>query len=154
MPESRRGARGWRPDVLRKLRLTHGLSLEEVSAGIGAGVGTLYRWEQGINSPYPRSLQNLASYFNVSTWDFVDISPNRSELADLRLHAGLSQADIGVAFESAGMPRQSYGKLERGVLEPTPEQVRMLVKLLQQSEEIVRAAIVRSQYRKETKDFR
>ena len=140
-----RGARGWNPDRLRTLRLGSGVSLEYLAAQINVSVGTLSRWESGVNAPLPRHLKRLASYFEVSTWDFVDISPNMAFLADLRIHAGLNHEDVWKAFEGAGIPKQTYGKLERGVVGATPEQVEVLAELFRKPREEITAAIGRSQ---------
>lgn len=146
-----RGARGWNPDRLRTLRIGKGIRLEELAVDLDVSMGTLSRWESGLNSPLPRHLKRLSTYFDVPTWHFVDISPNRAFLADLRIHAGLNHEDIWKAFEARGIPKQTYGKLERGASSPTPEQVEVLIELFRKSREDITAAIGRSQGASQTK---
>lgn len=48
---------------IKAARLHAGKSLEEVAAGAGVGVRSLYRWERGDGEPSARLLVRLAAYF-------------------------------------------------------------------------------------------
>lgn len=70
---------------IKRLRLEHNLSCEELGKIVGVSKVSAWQWENGINYPNNNILIKLADYFNVSI-DYLlgksDIKTKASQLPD------------------------------------------------------------------------
>jgi transcriptional regulator with XRE-family HTH domain len=57
---------------LRELRELQGLSQEDAARKVGITQRQWQRWESGESMPYPRSLDMVASAFEISVAEFFD----------------------------------------------------------------------------------
>lgn len=59
-------------DTLKMLRLSRGLTQQEVANSISVSQGTIYFWENNINKPSSIYLSKLATLFGVSIIELLD----------------------------------------------------------------------------------
>ena len=81
----------FRADALRELRIRKGLSQEAVAEQVGVSSWTYRQWETGRATPLAGRLSRLADVVGGKVADLVG-TPHT--LADYRVLAGLSQADL------------------------------------------------------------
>lgn len=65
-------------DRLKKLRLSRGLTLQQVGEHFGISKSSVANWEKGINQPDPRKLEGLADFFNTSVEYLITGRPSTS----------------------------------------------------------------------------
>lgn len=63
-------------DVLKKLRLEHGLTQKELAKELYVKEKNIFSWENGEREPYPNILKNIAKYFGTSLLYFHDGKEN------------------------------------------------------------------------------
>lgn len=68
-------------DVLKKLRITHGLSQEELGKKLGLGKSTISMYETGQREPSLEILEAIADTFNVDMNTLTD-SQSSAQLSD------------------------------------------------------------------------
>ena len=66
---------------LKEARMATGMTQREVAAKTGIPLGTLRRWEQGVNEPDTESLIMLADLYGVSTDQILGsaFAPDRAD---------------------------------------------------------------------------
>jgi transcriptional regulator with XRE-family HTH domain len=80
------------PFLLRRMRLQHGLTQSQFAEIAGVEPKTVQRWERGVTSPRPFSLQRLCAHFNTTPAELglLDTDPQHEESqetpASTRLH--------------------------------------------------------------------
>lgn len=89
-----------------------GLSRPALAARLEVSPGTVRNWLSGRTAPLPAKLAELARLLEVDVRDLTGVSEDRETLADLRIHAALTQ---GEASAAAGMPQSSLSDIEQGV---------------------------------------
>ena len=99
----------FRADTLRELRVQAGLSQEAVAKTVGVSAWTYRQWEAGGATPLAGRLKRLASTVGA---DIADLLGPPQTLADYRVLAGLSQADLA---ERLGVSRATVGGWEQGL---------------------------------------
>lgn len=107
----RSGVRGFRADKLRELRERAGLNPDDLAARIGATRQAVSTWETGRSTPTPPMLARLAQALEVAIVVLVSIPPNRRDLRDLRVLAGLNQVLVA---EWLGVSPTTVADLEKG----------------------------------------
>jgi transcriptional regulator with XRE-family HTH domain len=110
-----RGAEGFDPSRLRRLRVSRGLTQAALGALVGTSQGRVGDWEQARNTPTARGVSRLAAALEVAPADLLHPVPSgrRLTLRQLREHAGLSQRDIA---ELLGLSQAAVTRIERGLL--------------------------------------
>ena len=99
----------FRADALRESRIRAGLSQEAVAELVGVSSWTYRQWETGCATPLAGRLQRLA---DAVGGDVADLVGPPQTLADYRVLAGLSQADLA---ERIGVSRATVAGWEQGL---------------------------------------
>ncbi len=99
----------FRADALRESRIRAGLSQEAVAKLVGVSSWTYGQWETGRATPLAGRLMRLAASVGGDVADLV--GPPKT-LADYRVLAGLSQADLA---ERIGVSRATVAGWEQGL---------------------------------------
>ncbi len=99
----------FRADTLRELRVQAALSQEAVAKMVGVSAWTYRQWETGGATPLAGRLKRLASAVGT---DVADLLGPPQTLADYRVLAGLSQADLA---ERLGVSRATVAGWEQGL---------------------------------------
>ena len=99
----------FRADTLRELRVQAALSQEAVAEMVGVSAWTYRQWETGGATPLAGRLKDLASAVGA---DVADLLGPPQTLADYRVLAGLSQADLS---ERLGVSRATVAGWEQGL---------------------------------------
>lgn len=113
-------ARGYTFDPIR-LRLTR-VRADLTQAELGNLVGTtgsqISRFERGHAQPSVKSIQKLAAALEISAGTLLaKVDDADRKLSDLRVSAGLTQADVATTL---GLNDRNYSAIERGELGLTP----------------------------------
>lgn len=99
----------FRADTLRELRVQAALSQEAVAKMVGVSAWTYRQWETGDATPLAGRLKRLASAVGA---DVADLLGPPQTLADYRVLAGLSQADLAGRL---GVSRATVAGWEQGL---------------------------------------
>ena len=99
----------FRADALRESRIRAGLSQEAVAKLVGVSAWTYRQWETGRATPLAGRLMRLAASVGGDVADLVG-APHT--LADYRILAGLSQADLAARI---GVSRATVAGWEQGL---------------------------------------
>jgi transcriptional regulator with XRE-family HTH domain len=99
------------PEKLLEARVAAGLSQRELARRTGVPASTLAKWEGGFQRPYAGKLAALAAALGLPPTAFTSHDPGETTLAQLRIAAGLTQAE---AAARAGLVRSRYSAIERG----------------------------------------
>jgi len=111
---------------LRLLRRRNGLTQSALAAAAAISRPSVTAYETGTAVPSPRVAAALAAALGVSIDHLTLTDADRAGLADLRYHAGLTQAQIA---EHLGVSRNTFPGIERGERPPTPAQIAQLAEL-------------------------
>ncbi|WP_245819553.1 helix-turn-helix domain-containing protein [Rhodococcoides yunnanense] len=144
----RSGVRGFRADRLRDLRVRAGLTPDDLAARLGTSRQAVSTWEVGRSTPPPATLGLIAEALDTSVSTLVPIPESQLRLADLRVHAALSQAD---AAKLIGVSATVLADIERGRKPESVERVASLADAYGVAAEVVSAAWVRTQEARTTR---
>ena len=78
---------------IRRLRLEHGLSQQELGKKLNVSKGTVYTWESGYREPSVQAVQKLCDFFSVTR---AELYMTETELAEKAAPAAekMPKADI------------------------------------------------------------
>ena len=99
------------PRALRATRKAAGLSQRGLSQLVGVGLTAVQTWEDGASSPPTPVLPRLAKALNVAVDDLLAGDQHVSPLAVARMHAGLTQTQMGAIV---GVSHTFISAVERG----------------------------------------
>ncbi|WP_220472359.1 helix-turn-helix domain-containing protein [Tomitella gaofuii] len=111
---TRSAVRGFSGARLRRIRTDRGLTGDELADAAGVSYQAISHWETGRATPTPPRLARIATALNVTISDLVVIPLAKRNLSDLRVQAGLTQAQLG---ESAELSQPVVANLEKGRVE-------------------------------------
>lgn len=112
------------PIRLRLARVRAGLTQAELGALIGASASHVSRYECGRTQPSVKSLAKLAAALKVPPGALLTATEDAErKLSDLRVAAGLTQADVATAL---ALNDRNYSAIERGELGLTPAVAQLL----------------------------
>lgn len=97
--------------VVRGAMLRHNLTGLQVATRVGVNPSTVRNWLAGRTAPPPAKLAALAQVLDLNVRDLTGILPARETLADMRIHAALSQAQ---AASQAGLSQSAFSTIEQG----------------------------------------
>lgn len=106
------------PTALRSAMTRRNLTVDDLAVHLEASTGTIHGWLSSRRSPEPPLLLQLSEALGVRPADLTLVDEGQERLADLRIHAGLLQAD---AAHCAGIAQPQLSKMERGVTAPRSE---------------------------------
>ena len=113
-------ARGYTIDPIR-LRLTRvraDLTQAELADLVGTIGSQISRYERGSAQPSVKTIQKLAAALEIAPAVlFAKLEDDERKLSDLRVSAGMTQADVANALE---LNDGNYSAIERGELGLTP----------------------------------
>lgn len=144
----RSGVRGFRADRLRELRVKAGLTPDDLSVRLGASRQSVSHWETGRSTPAPPVLKQLAEQLDVAITVLVPIPDNKLRMSDLRVRAGLTQAE---AAKLLGISPTSLGEIEKGMKVATDERIAAFAELYDADRAMVTEAWERGREARETR---
>lgn len=103
------------PTALRSAMARRGVSVDDVAVHLNTSTTAVYGWLSARRVPEPPALVALARALGLRPADLTLVSEAEERLHDLRIHAGLLQADAAIA---AGLRQPQLSKMERGVAVP------------------------------------
>ncbi|WP_411741232.1 helix-turn-helix domain-containing protein [Rhodococcus sp. IEGM 1408] len=95
-----------------------GATVEDLAVVLAVSTSTVEGWMSARRTPEPPLLVELARVLKLRPADLTLVSEDDERLHDLRVHAGLLQAD---AASAAGLRQPQLSKMERGVAVPREE---------------------------------
>ncbi|MFI1568892.1 helix-turn-helix domain-containing protein [Streptomyces sp. NPDC020490] len=134
----RKGVRIHRVRV-RKLRLSHGWTQDELAVRVGCSRSTVSTWETTGRPPRPNRLQHLAHVFGVPV-GYLIIPGHSSILHCLRTSAGLLQKDVARLLKVCA---STYCDVETGRQEVPERWVPILSKQYDVTPEVIRGSPTR-----------
>lgn len=108
------------PTALRSAMTRRSLTVDDLAVHLEVSTGTVHGWLSSRRSPEPPLLLQLARALGVRPADLTLVDDEHERLPDVRIHAGLLQAD---AARSAGIGQPQLSKMERGVTSPREDLV-------------------------------
>lgn len=103
------------PTALRSAMSRRAVTVDDLAVHLGTSTTAVYGWLSARRVPEPPVLVQLARALGLHPADLTLVSEAEERLHDLRIHAGLLQAD---AAASAGLRQPQLSKMERGVAVP------------------------------------
>jgi len=103
------------PTALRSAMSRRGVTVDDVAVHLGTSTTTVYGWLSARRVPEPPVLVGLARALGLRPADLTLVSEAEERLHDLRVHAGLLQAE---AATKAGLRQPQLSKMERGTAVP------------------------------------
>jgi len=128
---------------LKRARLNAKLTVTQAAEALGVVRTAVIAWEDGRASPTVPRLHALAGIYGVDPMSLMSFKEGVSELAKLRVAAGLLQKDVA---NSIGVTSTYYGAVERGIRPVRRQWIPALSKALKTTPEVVEAAIPRRLY--------
>jgi transcriptional regulator with XRE-family HTH domain len=126
------------PAALVRARDAAGLTQRQLAAAIGSYDSHISALESGKRRPSALTLKSLASALGLDPLQLTTAqSLRRATLADLRRRSGHSQTSFS---ELIGIPRTTWGKVERGQQPLTEETAVRIARLLDLAVETVQRA--------------
>ncbi|MBB1030025.1 MAG: helix-turn-helix transcriptional regulator [Dietzia sp.] len=129
------------PTALRSAVARRGATAEDLAVALAVSTSTVEGWLSARRTPEPPLLVALARVLKVRPADLTLVSEDVERLPDLRIHAGLLQAEAAAA---AGLRQPQLSKMERGVAIPRSELCEPLARVYGLEPERVLAAWTRS----------
>lgn len=99
------------PSVARRAMLRHGLSGVQLAVRVEVNPSTVRNWLAGRTAPTPPKLATLARVLDLDVRDLTGIHQDREHLADMRIHAALTQADVSTLV---GLSQSAFSTIEQG----------------------------------------
>lgn len=106
------------PTALRSAMSRRGVTVDDLAVYLETSTTTVYGWLSSRRVPEPPTLVELARALGLRPEDLTLISEAEERLHDLRIHAGLLQADAAV---SSGLRQPQLSKMEQGTAVPREE---------------------------------
>lgn len=103
------------PPAVRRAMERLGLDVKRLAVRTGVSAVTVRSWLGGRSAPSPHRLVDLAKVLDLTPAELTGVPPALQDLADLRIHAGLNQAE---AATLVGVSRTSLSDYELGLSEP------------------------------------
>lgn len=125
------------PAVARRAMLRHGLSGVQVAARADVNPSTVRNWLAGRTAPTPVKLAELARVLDLDVRDLTGIHQDRETLADMRIHAALTQAE---ASTLVGLSQSAFSTIEQGAAALSDELCSAMSNVYGSTPEAVRAA--------------
>lgn len=141
--------RKWRGSELTRVREKRGWSILELAVKTGIHPDTLKGWEEGKHIPTTRSFSKLTKALGVPSWCFVDLTPATATLADLRVHAGYTRAQVSQVLFPDGKKSLRLYSIEHGKTTIHEHEIYVLAEMYGYPVSVIAAAAQRS---KEAKD--
>lgn len=101
------------PAVARRAMERQGLSVTALAVRVGVSAPTVRNWLSGRTSPGPGKLSTLAQVLEIHSRDLTGVAEGRETLADLRIHAALTQAE---ACRRLDVGQTTLSDVENGVV--------------------------------------
>lgn len=102
------------PSVVRRAMDARGLTVAKLAARTGVSAVTVRSWLGGRSAPTAVRLAALADVLDIDVRDITGVRADKATLADLRIHAGLTQGQAAVKL---GTARSSLSDYELGISE-------------------------------------
>lgn len=106
------------PTALRAAMARRGVTVDDLAIHLDTSTTAIYGWLSARRVPEPPVLARLARALRVRPADLTLVGETEERLYDLRIHAGLLQAE---AAATAGLRQPQLSKMERGVAVPREE---------------------------------
>lgn len=87
------GVRGFSAAHLRRRRAAKDLTQSELASAVQVSPRVVQQWEAGEHTPDLAAARRLADVLGCTLADLIDLKPDDVRLADLRIRAGLHQAE-------------------------------------------------------------
>ena len=140
-PAAKSVLRGFDRQEFVRARKRADLTVQQLGHLAGVDRAAIHRWESGECLPLVDSLSLAAAALGASVEQFLTVPMAERTLADLRVVAGFTQAQLAVR---TGISRRVLGAFERGRGHLASDRVAALADALKVSEDTVRAAHLRS----------
>ncbi len=124
---SRRILRNFVPDALKKRREDLGMSRADLARFADVSVTAVADWEKGRRTPQIDTLAQVVKALKCDITDLVDVPEGARSLADLRILAGLTQPQLGLA---TNISTTAIGALERAEVRLTDQRAAVLAEAL------------------------
>lgn len=125
------------PAVARRAMTRRELTVLALAARAGVSPVTVRNWLSGRTAPGPQKLNVLAQVLGVEVRDLTGVQEGQELLADLRIHAALTQSEVAAA---TGVGQSTLSEIERGGNGLSPELRDQLASLYGVAEDAVQAA--------------
>lgn len=125
------------PTALRAAMSRRGVTVDDLAVHLGTSTSTVHGWLSARRVPEPPVLVSLARALGLRPEDLTLVDEASERLHDLRIHAGLLQAE---AAHLAGLRQPQLSKMERGVSVPRKEACEALARAYAVPSERVMAA--------------
>lgn len=125
------------PSVARRAMLRQELSGIQVAARLDVNPSTVRNWLAGRTAPTPAKLADLAAVLGLDVRDLTAVVPGLESLADLRIHAALTQTEVA---RKVGLSQSAYSAIEQGGAALSDELCAQLATVYSAQADEVRAA--------------
>jgi transcriptional regulator with XRE-family HTH domain len=123
---------------LEQLRIEAGLSRGEVARRVGVwDSASVSAWERGRQQPAPANVPLLAAALGVAPLELFDV-PGTPSVGVLRRAAGLTLMELA---QKAGLAYVRCQRIEKGLFEPTADDIQRLAAALGETVQRVEAAV-------------
>jgi transcriptional regulator with XRE-family HTH domain len=129
------------PAVARRAMLRSGLSGVQVAARVEVNPSTVRNWLSGRTAPTPTKLAALARVLDLDVRDLTGVPDGRESLADMRIHASFTQADVATLV---GLGQSAFSTVEQGAAALSDELCAALADAYDSTPQAVRQAWQRS----------
>lgn len=99
------------PSVARRAMLRRGLTGNQIAARVDVAPSTVRNWLAGRTAPTPAKLAALAAALDLDVRDLTGVHPDRETLADMRIHAALTQSEVAHLI---GLSQSTFSTIEQG----------------------------------------
>lgn len=124
-----------------RARQKAGFTVQDLGRRAGVDRTAIHRWESGECLPLVDSLRLAAMALGTPLEQLLIIPEHRRTIADLRVLAGLTQAQLS---ERTGISRRVLGALERGRGRLDDQRIKALAEALTAPEAVIRQSYARS----------
>lgn len=129
------------PYMVRRAMLRQELSGVQLAARVDVNPSTVRNWLAGRTAPTPKKLTALARVLDLDVRDLTGVHHERETLADMRVHAALTQSD---AATRVGLSQSAFSSIEQGAATLSGELARTLAVAYDSSPDAVRRAWARA----------
>ncbi|WP_425279155.1 helix-turn-helix domain-containing protein [Corynebacterium bovis] len=113
---------------LEHLRVTTGLTKQEIAAHTGVNTNVVTRWFNGTSSPSPHRALLLARCLNVDVLDLSRKTINTADIVDLRHRIGKTVQDVIDASDNS-LSKTVLHNIERAIKAPAEEKLLTLSRI-------------------------
>lgn len=129
------------PAVAKRAMLRRGLTGVQVAARVEVNPSTVRNWLSGRTAPTPTKLAALARVLDLDVRDLTGVPRGGESLADMRIHASLTQADVSTLV---GLSQSAFSTIEQGAATLSDDLCAALADAYDSAPEDVRRAWERS----------